>query len=90
MYNEATMVEGGLSVWERGSADLAGASCRRMTFQTWFGEVSVRNLPEGRIVVGVPNQYRKEWIERLLSWRTERGIRKRVPGTRNSGNDCDG
>lgn len=63
MSNEATMVEGGLNVWERVMPVLK----ERLPIediQTWFADVEVVTSSEDRVQLGVPSLYRKDWIER--------------------------
>ena len=63
MQREATMVEGGLSVWQQ-VMPILQERLPLEDLQTWFEEVSVRNPSDERVVIGVPSLYRKEWIER--------------------------
>lgn len=63
MSNEATMVEGGLNVWDQVMPVLK----ERLPIediQTWFADVEVVTSSEDRVQLGVPSLYRKDWIER--------------------------
>jgi chromosomal replication initiator protein len=50
------------SLWDDVSARLRGA-LNDTTFRTWFGEVEGAELGEDAFVLGVPNDFTREWIE---------------------------
>jgi len=49
-------------LWSEVSSRLRGA-LNETTFRTWFGEAHGSDLSAGEFVVGVPNDFTREWIE---------------------------
>ena len=33
------------------------------TYETWFGQAEPRSLSDGRLVVEVPNDFTRDWVE---------------------------
>src|SRR3954468_17297906 len=50
------------SLWNDVSARLRG-TLNEKTFRNWFGEVAPVELDAERFVLGVPNDFTREWIE---------------------------
>jgi chromosomal replication initiator protein len=50
------------SLWGEVASRLRGA-LNETTFRTWFGEVGGSNLSGNAFVLGVPNDFTREWIE---------------------------
>ena len=50
------------SVWSDASEGLRDALSEQ-TFQSWFGEVWATEIGESGVVISVPNDFTREWIE---------------------------
>src|SRR5438105_336496 len=50
------------SLWSEVSSRLRGA-LNETTYRTWFGEVDGVELTDDELVLGVPNDFTREWIE---------------------------
>src|SRR5262245_21072393 len=50
------------TLWTEVAGRLRGA-LNESTFRTWFGEVTPRELTDDVLVVAVPNNFTREWIE---------------------------
>jgi chromosomal replication initiator protein len=50
------------TLWTEVAGRLRGA-LNESTFRTWFGEVTARELTDDVLVVAVPNNFTREWIE---------------------------
>ena len=50
------------SLWSEVASRLRGA-LNETTYRTWFGEVGGSNLSDDTFVLGVPNDFTREWIE---------------------------
>jgi chromosomal replication initiator protein len=50
------------SLWDEVASRLRG-TLNDTTYRTWFGEVTGSDLADGQFVLGVPNDFTRDWIE---------------------------
>ena len=66
------------TLWTEVAGRLKGA-LNDTTYETWFGDVSSRELTEETFVLSVPNDFTRDWIEGHFLARIGAARRRRSP-----------